>query len=108
MKSTIEGRAPSPAAPEAPPIRGPILTIKQFEERHPGTKNRMRNYVLRADAGISGFEGLRASVIRVGRSVMLDESGVLDWLSSCCGNPPSPARNPHGRAGKKSSGMGAP
>jgi hypothetical protein len=99
MKDKKVAEALASAVERAPPIRGPILTIQQFEERHPGTKNRMRHYILHADAGCAGYDGLKVCVIRIGRSVMLDESGVLDWLSSHSGHPPSPARNPHGRAG---------
>lgn len=101
MKSNDVSDAIASVVQQSPPMRGPIVTIQQFEERHPGTKNRMRNYILHADAGCSGFDGLRACVIRVGRSVMLDEAGVLDWLLANSGRPPSPARNPHGRAGQR-------
>jgi hypothetical protein len=88
------------------PIRGPILRIQQFEERHPGTKGRMRHYILHADSGCAGYEGLRSCVIRIGRSVMLDEAGVLEWLATHSGQPASPPRNPHGRTGKKHGGRG--
>lgn len=102
MKSTDVTTALVEAAAAAPRMRGPIVTIKQFEERHPATANRMRGWILHADAGFHGFCGLKACVIRVGRSVMLDEGGVLEWLASHSGRPPSAARNPHGRAGKSS------
>ena len=83
-------------------VEGPILTIQQFEEKHPGTQGRMRGYIFRADVGLPIYVGLCDAVIRVGRTVMLDESRVLKWLESRSHQPKSRARNPHGRVGKRS------
>jgi hypothetical protein len=96
------------AANAVPRMRGPILTIQQFEEKHPATRNRMRGWILHSDAGFHGFAALRNCVIRVGRSVMLDEAGVIDWLASHSGRPPSPARNPHGRGARAKSSRARP
>lgn len=82
-------------------LRGPVLTVKQFEEKHPGTRGRMRGYIFRADVGMPDFAGLSGAVVRLGRTVMLDEAAVLAWLASRTQQPRSPARNPHGRAGRK-------
>lgn len=89
------------AAKQGPPMSGPFFTLQQAEARHPATRGRLRRWVLHADAGVTGYEGLRSAVIRVGRCVMFDESLLIAWLRSHAAQPPSPARNPHGRAGKK-------
>src|SRR5688572_29911012 len=81
-------------------VEGRILTVPQIEERHPALKGRMRGYILRADLGLSQYVGLADAVIRVGRSVMLDEVAVLKWLEGRKHQPRSRARNPHGRPGK--------
>jgi hypothetical protein len=82
-------------------FQGPILTIQQFEEKHPGTQGRMRGYIFRADVGMPIYAGLCDAVIRVGRTVLLDEARVLQWLQSRSHQPRSQARNPHGRLGKR-------
>jgi hypothetical protein len=81
-------------------VEGPVLTVSQFEDRHPAMKGRMRGYILRADLGLSLYAGLADGVIRIGRSVMLDESAVLRWLEGRKHQPRSRSRNPHGRVGK--------
>lgn len=85
-------------------ICGPVLTVRQFEDKHTGTKGRMRGYIFRADLGVPDFEGLRGAVIRVGRTVLLDEGAVLAWMGTRTQQPKGAARNPHGRAGLKSGG----
>lgn len=82
-------------------FEGPILTVSQFEERHPGTRGRLRKFILRADLGMSAYQDLASAIIRLGRSVMLDEARVLSWLHTRTNQTRSPARNPHGRAGKR-------
>ena len=84
-----------------PKVQGPIVTVLQFEERHPGTSGRMRGYIMRADLGLPDYTGLSDAVIRIGRTVMLDEAAALKWLQSRLHQPKSRARNPHGRAGKR-------
>lgn len=81
-------------------VRGPILTVPQFEEKHPGTKNRMRGFIMRADLGLPEYDGLCDAVIRIGRSVLVDESQVLQWLETRTNQAKSLARSPHGRAGR--------
>src|SRR5262245_42631593 len=82
-----------------PPLRGPFLTIQQAEERNPGARSRLRRWIFLADNGEPGFEGLRAAIARVGRSVLIDEAALVAWLGTLIGHPKSAARNPHGRAG---------
>jgi hypothetical protein len=86
-------------------LTGPVVTVTQFEERQPATKGKLRSWIGKADKGLDGFEGLRPHVIRVGRSVMLNEAGVLLWLASLSDRPPTIARNPYGCKGKH--GMGS-
>jgi hypothetical protein len=81
-------------------VEGPILTVSQLEEKHPALKGRLRGYILRADLGFSLYAGLADAVIRVGRSVMVDEAAALRWLETRKHQPRSRGRNPHGRAGK--------
>jgi hypothetical protein len=80
---------------------GPYLTVAQFEALHPGLKNRMRGYIMRADIGLGDYAGLAEAIIRVGRSVVIDESAAIRWLRSRAGQPKSRGRNPHGRAGRR-------
>jgi hypothetical protein len=83
---------------------GPIVTVAQFEERQPATKGKLRSWIGKADKRQDGFDGLRRHVIRVGRSVMLDEAGVMSWLASLSDRSPAVPRNPNGCKGKP--GMG--
>ena len=79
-----------------------LLTIAQLEEAHPGFKGRTRGYILRADLNSPDFAGLRDAVVRMGRSVYVDELRFLGWTMSRRAAAPDKARNPHGRAGKQS------
>lgn len=101
MKNAAVAEAFASALQDGPPMRGPFFSVAQLEARHPAFKGRVRRWILHADAGCSGFDGLRGCVVRIGRSVLLDEAGILNWLSSHAGHPPSVARNPHGRMGKR-------
>src|SRR5688572_9733427 len=44
-------------------IEGPILTVTQFEDKHPATRGRMRRYIMFADNGISAYANLKCGVI---------------------------------------------
>jgi hypothetical protein len=85
-----------------PPSRGPFLSVPQFEERHPGFRGRTRRLIFEADNGEPECIGLRPAIIRLRRSVLIDEALFLQWLVSHAAMPKSPARDPHGRAGKAS------
>lgn len=78
-----------------------LLTVTQTEEAHPATKGHLRTWIVKADCGNPDFLGLRDAVVRLGRSVYIDEPFFVAWLRSRAGVPPAPSRNPHGRAGKK-------
>lgn len=80
--------------------RGPFLTVTQFEEKHPATRSRMRGWIMRADLNFPDFAGLSDAIVRVGRSVLVDEAAAINWLDSRKHQPKSPARNPHGCVGK--------
>lgn len=91
-------------APDGQPVEYParIVTVNQLEEKHTALKGRVRQFILRADLAAPDYVGLRDAVIRLGRSVYIDEVRFLDWFRGHSGNPPAQARNPHGRGGKNS------
>lgn len=80
--------------------KGPYLTVAQFEDKHPATKRRMRGWIMRADLNFPDFAGLSDAIVRVGRSVLVDEAAAINWLESRKHQPKSPSRNPHGCVGK--------
>ena len=90
------------AALDGQPVQYParLLTVNQLEEAHPALKGRVRGFILRADLGAPDYAGLRDAVVRLGRSVYVDEVPFLAWLHSLRGAPPARPRNPHGRGGK--------
>lgn len=61
-----------------PPIRA--YSVEQIEAEHPGVKGRLRQWIHRADAGDADFAWLKFCVIRVGRSVLIDEVRFRDSL----------------------------
>lgn len=67
-------------------------SVKQIEERHPGVQGRMRAWIHRADAGDPNFAGLQRAVIRVGRSVLIDELRFTEFLRQRSLIPPAPGR----------------
>lgn len=87
---------PKPAAVRTRPPLGATqlvaLTVKQLELRHPGVQGRVRSWIHRADAGDANFAGLRTAVIRVGRSVLVDELRFVEFLRQRSEIPPSPDR----------------
>jgi hypothetical protein len=70
-------RVPRPALGETQLC---ACTINQIEERNPGVKGRMRSWIHRADRGDPEFAGLRHAIIRVGRSVLVDELRFIEFL----------------------------
>ena len=78
-----------------------LVTVAQYETNNPGLKNRMRGYILRADLHSPDFEGLREAIVRIGRSVYLDEPRADSWVNTRRTAPAALPRNPHGRAGKR-------
>jgi hypothetical protein len=74
-----------------------LVTVAQLEERHPALKGRVRSFILRADLGSPDYAPLRDAIIRLGRSVYIDEPKFLEGLRTHAGKPASTPRNPHGR-----------
>jgi len=89
-----------PSQKSAPPRPRPALgetqlralTVKQIEAAHPGVQDRLRSWIHRADSGDPEFAGLRHAVIRVGRSVLVDELRFVEFLRQRSLIPPSPDR----------------
>jgi hypothetical protein len=70
-----------------------VCSVLQIEQRHPGLQGRMRGWIHRADSGDPEFAGLRRAVIRVGRSVLIDELRFVEFLRQRSLIPPAPPRN---------------
>jgi len=78
-----------------PPLR--VLTLPQVEEANPGLRGRMRDWVKRAYADDPDFAWLKFCIIRIGRSLYIDEVRFRDSLHQRTALPPAPARNPEGK-----------
>lgn len=87
MQSPVT-KQPRPKAP--PPLR--LRTVRQTEERHPGLEGRLRAWICRADAGDPEYSWMREAIVRVGRSVFIDELSFDYWLIKQAGKPPAPSR----------------
>jgi len=75
-----------------PPPPVVVYTVDQIEAAHPGLKGRMRQWIKRADAGDPDFCWLSLCIIRVGRSVFIDETKFRDSLHQRTAIPASPPR----------------
>ncbi len=73
-----------------PPLRA--YSVDQIEAEHPGVKGRLRQWIARADAGDSDFRWLVFCVIRVGRSVFIDEVRFRNSLYEHTAIPAQPSR----------------
>jgi hypothetical protein len=108
MQENTEGTATSVAVVKAPRARAPkrhrlekhppppmcACTVEQIEERHPGVKGRLRQWIHRADAGDPAYAWLKFCVIRIERSVLLDEVRFRDSLYQRTAIPAAPSRPP--------------
>jgi len=83
-----KARKPVPVA--HPEMR--LLTVSQAENTHPGTKGRWRTWIHRADAGDPDYGWLRPFVVRVGRSVFLNEHALSAFFYQRSAMPPAPSR----------------
>ena len=81
-----------------PPLRA--YSIDQIETEHPGVKGRLRQWIARSDADDPAFAWLKFCVIRVGRSVLIDEVRFRDSLYQRTAIPAAPSRTAS-RAGDK-------
>lgn len=73
-----------------PPIRA--FSVDQIEAANPGFKGRLRTWIKRADAGDPAFVWLKFCVIRVERSVFIDEVRFRDSLYQRTAIPAAPSR----------------
>ena len=88
---------------ENPPPPICAYTIDQIEAEHPGVKGRLRTWVHRADAGDADFAWLKFCVIRIGRSVLIDEVRFRDSLYQRTAIPAAPSRRRGAKAGAERS-----
>ena len=79
--------AASPAHPQVAPF-----TVEQTEERNPGLKGKMRKWIHLADKGHADYVGLRRAIIRVGRTMLLDEHALHLFLHQRSAMAPAPSR----------------
>lgn len=73
-----------------PPMRA--FSVDQIEAEHPGVKGRIRTWIKRADAGDEDFAWLKFCIIRVGRSVLIDDVRFRDSLYQRTAIPAAPSR----------------
>jgi hypothetical protein len=71
-------------------------TKDQIEAEHPGVKGRLSQWIHRADSGDEDYAWLKFCIIRVGRSVLIDDVRFRDGLYQRTAIPAAPSR----RAGK--------
>lgn len=69
------------------------VTVKQIEQRHPGVQGRMRSWIHRADSGDVELAWLKAAIIRVGRSVLIDQARFDEGLRQRLMISAAPSRN---------------
>ncbi len=79
-----------PYVDQPPPVR--LLTCDQTEAGHPALKGRLHQWVHRADAGHPDFIGMRRAIVRVGRSLFINEFALAEWLAQRAAMPPAPSR----------------
>lgn len=81
-----------PAVPQVTPPAIRLQTVPQTEKTHPGVERRLRMWMHRADSGDPDFAWLRPCIVRVGRSVFIDDVLFSDTLSGMRALPPSLSR----------------
>ena len=77
---------------ETPPPPMRVYTIDQTEAEHPGLRGRLRQWVKRADADDPAFRWLKFCIVRVERSVFIDDVKFRDSLYQRTAMPPAPPR----------------
>ena len=94
VASTARKRAPRKLLPRPPLGETQIVacTVKQIEQKHPGVSGRLRAWIHRADAGDPEVAGLRLAVMRIGRTVLIDELRFVEFLRQRSVIPPAPDR----------------
>ncbi len=69
-----------------------VLTVDQTEAANPGLQGRLRTWIKRADAGDPAFAWLKLCIVRVERSIFLDDIRFRDSLYQRTAMPPAPSR----------------
>jgi hypothetical protein len=90
QKATPTSPVRRPYVDPAPSVR--MLTVEQTEAKHPALEGRTRAWVHKADAGHPEFIGLRRAIVRIGRSLFINEFALNEWLSQRAAMPPAPTR----------------
>lgn len=87
--------------PRAPVAEAPLraFTVQQVEDLHPGVKGRLRQYIFRAGAGHPDYAWLKPAILRVGRTVLIDEPLFAAGLRQRSGKSPAPDRRGGSRDG---------
>jgi len=85
-----------------PPIRA--YSVDQIENENPGVKGRVRQWIKRADAGDPEFAWLKFCIIRIGRSVLIDD---VRWRDSLHQRTAIPAATPRNTTSKTHEDQGA-
>jgi hypothetical protein len=76
-----------------PPDEMRLLTCDQVEEAHPAfNKQKLRTLISKADNGDPNFADFKAAIVRVGRSVFIDDVRFRAILSARRNLPPAPSR----------------
>jgi hypothetical protein len=75
---------------ERPEIR--LLTVEQSEDKHQALKGKLRTWIHRADAGDADYVALRRAIVRVGRSVFLNDVALTEFFYQRSSMPPAPSR----------------
>lgn len=79
-----------PYVDAAPRVR--LQTVAQTEAKHPALRGRTRGWIHKADAGHPDFIGLRRAIVRVGRSLFLNDCALDEWLGQRAAMPPAASR----------------
>jgi hypothetical protein len=69
-----------------------LVTVEQAEATNPALKGRTRAWIHKADTGHPEYIGLRRAIVRVGRSLFINEHALHEWLAQRAAMPPAPSR----------------
>lgn len=69
-----------------------LLTHDQAVETHPALAGRLRTWIAKSDSGDPIFAGLKPAIVRVGRSVYIDDVKLRAFLAAFSSRPPAPSR----------------
>ena len=69
-----------------------LLTVSQAEDKHPAMQGKARDWIRRADAGNPDYVSLRRAIVRVGRSVFLNDYALTEFFYQRSAMPPASSR----------------